>query len=136
MHPNRSIPKSTVIPVLDYPDIAKAAAWLCDAFGFTVRLTIGDHRIQMNVGEQGAVVLRQSDQALTHMDSVLVRIADVKAHHAHSSKHGARVIGEPSDQPFGERQYSVADLVGRSWTFSETIGDVDPRDWGGEPGFL
>lgn len=29
---NRSMPSSTVIPVLIYPDVAKAVDWLCDAF--------------------------------------------------------------------------------------------------------
>ncbi len=56
MRSNRSMPGGTVIPELAYPDVAEAAAWLCEAFGFTVRLAIGDHRIQLNVGD-GAVVL-------------------------------------------------------------------------------
>ena len=46
---NRSIPSATVIPVLAYPDVNQAAAWLCDAFGFSVRLRIGNHRVQLNV---------------------------------------------------------------------------------------
>ena len=41
---NRSIPRATVIPVLAYPDVNQAAAWLCDAFGFSVRLRIGAPR--------------------------------------------------------------------------------------------
>ncbi len=55
---NRSIPSATVIPVLAYPDVNQAAAWLCDAFGFSVRLRIGDHRVQLNVGD-GAVIVRE-----------------------------------------------------------------------------
>ena len=55
---NRSIPRATVIPELAYPDIGVAADWLCRAFGFTVRLRIGGHRIQINVGD-GAVVLTE-----------------------------------------------------------------------------
>ena len=43
MPSNRSIPRATVIPVLAYPDVNQAAAWLCDAFGFSVRLRIGEH---------------------------------------------------------------------------------------------
>ena len=59
---NRSIPRCTVIPELAYPDVTKAAEWLCDVFGFTLRLAIGDHRAQLNVGD-GAVVVteRQKD---------------------------------------------------------------------------
>ena len=55
---NRSIPNAIVIPVLAYPDVNEAAAWLCDAFGFSVRLRIGSHRVQLNVGE-GAVIVTE-----------------------------------------------------------------------------
>jgi uncharacterized glyoxalase superfamily protein PhnB len=47
---NRSAPPCTVIPVLSYPDVNAAADWLCNAFGFTVRLRIGNHRIQLWAG--------------------------------------------------------------------------------------
>ncbi len=33
---------------------------------------------------------------------------------------------------YGERQYSAEDPAGHQWTFSETIADVAPEDWGGE----
>jgi hypothetical protein len=34
--------------------------------------------------------------------------------------------------PFGELQYTVEDLVGHQWTFSETVADMAPEEWGGE----
>ncbi len=55
---NRSIPAATVIRVLAYRDVHEAAAWLCEAFGFSVRLRISDHRVQLNAGE-GAVTVRE-----------------------------------------------------------------------------
>src|SRR5258706_389112 len=45
---------------------------------------------------------------------------------------GAIIVNAPTDQPYGERQYSAQDIGGYSWTFSETIADVDPEAWGGE----
>ena len=48
---NRSVPPCTVIPVLIYPDPGAAADWLSQAFGFTVRLRIANHRIQMKAGD-------------------------------------------------------------------------------------
>src|SRR5258707_384100 len=48
---NRSIPRSTVIPELAYQDVGEAIAWLCDAFGLTLRLRIANHRAQLNVRE-------------------------------------------------------------------------------------
>jgi hypothetical protein len=32
---------------------------------------------------------------------------------------------------FGERQYTVTDLAGHCWTFSQSVADVDPAAWGG-----
>ena len=37
---NRSIPRCTVIPELAYPDVGNAVTWLCDAFGFALRLDV------------------------------------------------------------------------------------------------
>jgi hypothetical protein len=51
MRSNRSVPPCPVIPVLQYPDPGVAAEWLSKAFGFTVRLRIANHRIQMRAGE-------------------------------------------------------------------------------------
>ena len=60
MKPNRSIPAATVIPVLIYPDVRAAVAWLDAAFGFEERLRIGeDHRSQLRFGD-GAVIIRMS----------------------------------------------------------------------------
>ena len=30
----------------------------------------------------------------------------------------------------------LADHIGRTWTFSQSVADIDPRDWGGTPGEL
>ena len=55
---NRSIPRCTVIPELAYPDVGNAVTWLCDAFGFTLRPRIANHRAQLNVSD-GAVVVKE-----------------------------------------------------------------------------
>jgi uncharacterized glyoxalase superfamily protein PhnB len=128
---NRSMPAVHVIPVLTYPDVNKAAEWLCAAFGFSARLRIGDHRAQLNV-EEGAVILAQGgDSSLSNSDSLMVRVCDVDSHHERSRENGARIVSPPSDYPYGERQYTAEDLSGRRWTFSQSIADVDPAEWGG-----
>lgn len=125
------MPASTVTPTLAYPDVPAAAEWLCRAFGFSIRLRIGEHRIQLNVGDGSVVVTRgQSPAAQDH--SVMVRVADVESHHARAQAAGARILSAPQDYPYGERQYSAADLAGHSWTFSQTLADIDPAKWGGE----
>ena len=133
MRANRSIPPVTVIPVLAYADLPAAVAWLCDTFGFTERLRIGDHRVQLTVGD-GAVVATQRDvdpSGAAQDHSIMVRIPDVRAHAAHASTRGARITQPPTDHLYGERQYSVVDIGGHAWTFSESIDDVDPASWGG-----
>jgi uncharacterized glyoxalase superfamily protein PhnB len=132
LHYNRSIPAATVIPELAYRDVAEAAAWLCEAFGFEERLRIANHRAQLSVGAGAMVVTEAGPSAQadpTH--SVMVRVEDVDRHHARAVQHGARVVRPPTDYPYGERQYTVVDPGGHVWTFSQTIADVDPADWGG-----
>ena len=66
---------------------------------------------------------------VTH--SVHVRVDDVNAHCARARSKGARILMDPTDFPYGERQYVAEDLAGHQWTFSETLSDVDPAEWGG-----
>lgn len=131
---NLSMPEATVIPVLSYPDVSAAAAWLCHVFGFSERLRIGNHRIQLSIG-QGSIVVTQGEAGWAAeqfmASSVMVRVHDVDAHFRHARNSGARVLAEPVSYPYGERQYSVADLAGRAWTFSQSEANVDPADWGG-----
>lgn len=143
---NRSIPSCTVIPVLVYPDVAKAVDWLCEAFGFAVRLRIGNHRVQLQVGDGAVMVgedmtglfsapdaglaLSREQNALT----ILVRVEDAHAHHKRASEFGARILRAPLDFPYGERQYTAADLAGYRWTFSQSIADVGPDEWMGTRG--
>ncbi len=138
MPENRSMPSSTVIPVLVYPDVREAVAWLEAAFGFVERLKIGEsHRAQLRVGD-GAVIVADvrhdrvppREGEVTH--SVTVRVEDAAAHCEHARANGARILMEPTDFEYGERQYAAADLAGHQWTFSETLDDVDPASWGGE----
>src|SRR5215216_226672 len=92
---NRSAPPVTVTPVLIYPDVRAAVAWLEGAFGFEERVRIGDaHRAQLRVGSDGAVVVADvradqkapSDGVVTHL--VKVRVGDVDA----ARDFGARVL--------------------------------------------
>ena len=127
MKANRSIPEAAVIPELPYRDVREAADWLCRAFGFRERLQIGDHRAQL-VHENGAVIVIQGEAGPSHL---LVRVEDADAHRAEAEAAGAKIRSEPTDWPYGERQYSAEDLGGHIWTFSQSIADVDPADWGG-----
>jgi uncharacterized glyoxalase superfamily protein PhnB len=128
---NRSSPRAPVIPVLAYEDAEAAARWLCDAFGFGVRLRIPNHRVQLAY-RGGAVIVVEGGDAKSHgCHSVHVRVEDAVAHHERALSRGAKVLSPPTDHPYGERQYSAEDLGGHRWTFSQSIADADPSEWGG-----
>jgi uncharacterized glyoxalase superfamily protein PhnB len=133
------MPPGTIIVELVYDDVATAVSWLCQTFGFRERLRIGHHRSQLVLGEAAIVVIAPGSgqatpgalesQKRTH--SIMVRVADVDQHYERVKQQGAHIIGEPATHPYGERQYTVADPAGHRWTFSQSVADVDPRDWGG-----
>ena len=135
---NRSLPAGTVIPVLVYPDVREAVAWLTEVFGFVERVRIGDHhRSQLRVGADGGVIVaeahgdQQPPQAAGVTHVVKVRVDDVDACLEHARSHGARVLQEPAEQPYGERECTVEDLAGHRWQFTHTVRDVAPEEWGG-----
>jgi uncharacterized glyoxalase superfamily protein PhnB len=135
---NRSIPKATVVPVLIYPDVREAVRWLGEAFGFVECVKIGeDHRAQLAFGD-GALIVgdvrheRRPPRPGEVTASVLVRVEDAHAHCRRAREHGARIVSEPTDYEYGERQYTAMDPVGHQFTFSETLADVAPEEWGGE----
>lgn len=137
MKRNRSIPAATVIPVLIYPDVREAVAWLQEAFGFVECVRIGEnHRSQLRFGE-GAIIVgdvrydRVPPRRGEVTQSVMVRVDDARAHCAQARAHGARILMEPTDFEYGERQYNAEDFAGHQWTFSETLADIAPESWGG-----
>jgi len=137
MRANRSIPAATIVPVLVYPDVRAAVAWLEAAFGFAERVRIGeDHRAQLAFGDGGLIVadvrhVRRPPRPGEADHQVMVRVEDAAAHCERARAHGARIVMEPTDFEYGERQYEAEDPAGHRWTFSETLGDMQPEDWGG-----
>ncbi len=148
---NRSAAPGPIAPHLVYEDVGTASAWLCETFGFVERFRYGPDGnpagAQLAVGA-GAVFLvgpRQGqspawgDQAtfrpprpdeVTH--TVSVQVEDVDRHYEHARQCGARIFGPPETYPFGERQYTVEDLAGHRWTFTQSVADVAPEEWGGQ----
>jgi uncharacterized glyoxalase superfamily protein PhnB len=135
---NRSAPPATVTPVLIYPDVRAAVAWLEAAFGFEERVRIGDsHRAQLRVGSDGAVVLAdvRRDQVapteglVTHL--IKVRVPDVDAAFARARDHGAQVVEELRTYEYGERSGVLEDQAGHRWELTQTVRDTAPEEWGG-----
>jgi uncharacterized glyoxalase superfamily protein PhnB len=145
MKRNRSIPPSSVIPVLVYPDVRDAVAWLTAAFGFVEHTRIGeDHRAQMGIGSDapngglGAMIVADArgeqqpprDGLVSHV--IKVRVEDVDARFERARVHGAIVVEPPTDQEYGERECTIEDIGGHRWQFTETLRDVAPEEYGCE----
>ena len=113
---------------------------LCKAFGLTERLraqgpggwvtyaqlSIGDGDVM--IGASGAGFRSPRPNEVNQY--VLVRVEDVERHFDHAKRFGARIVQPPSNMPFGERVYTVEDLAGHRWSFSQSIADVAPEQWG------
>jgi uncharacterized glyoxalase superfamily protein PhnB len=138
---NRSAPAAPLVPVLVYEDVNTVIDWLCGRCGFTERVRVqrADGRVMhaqlefaggaVMLGSAGAEYQPPRSNDVSH--GVLVHVEDVNAHFERVRASGARIVQEPADMPFGERQYSVEDSGGHRWTFSESIADVAPEAWGG-----
>jgi uncharacterized glyoxalase superfamily protein PhnB len=125
------------MPELVYEDVEQAVSWLCEAFGFSVRWQAGGHRAQLWVGE-GAVVVRDPPPDVEPgapvpgaCSSVLVRVEDAAAVRDRAVQAGALQVRELQEHPYGERQCTFADLAGHRWTFTQSLADVAPEEWGG-----
>ena len=93
------------------------------------------------IAENGAIVIAtpgaHADAAPSTLQSpgahsVTLRVTGIDILFGRAIAAGARVLAEPEDKMFGERQCSFLDPWGHPWTLSETIFDSDPADWGGE----
>jgi uncharacterized glyoxalase superfamily protein PhnB len=137
---NRSAPNATVVPVLVYEDVNQAIDWLCGTFGFKERLrAAGAHGVvlhaQLDIGDGAVMLGRQGAEFRAPRGNevaqyVVVHVDNVDEHYARARKGGARIVKEPANMPFGERQYTVEDPGGHRWTFSQSIADVAPEQWG------
>ena len=121
------MPESTIIPVLAYPDVEQAIAWLTDVVGFKERWRIGNHRAQLSYGNCTIAITSAASGSAV---SLMVRIKDIDSHFATLQAGGVKIISPPADYFYGERQYTLEDLGGHFWTFSETVQDLTPEDWG------
>lgn len=135
---NSSAPPATITPVLVYPDVRAAVAWLEDVFGFVERVRVGEaHRSQLEVGTGAAVIVADvhgeqhppTPGVVTHL--LKVRVDDVDAQFDRARSRGARVVQELTTQVYGERECTLEDPAGHRWQFTQTVRDVALSEWGG-----
>jgi uncharacterized glyoxalase superfamily protein PhnB len=125
---------------LFYVDVRAAVDWLREAFGFSEVWTLAPQGelVMASLGTPGGGSVMISGLQGASNDgptpnpyySVTVMVPDVDAHAARARAHGATLLTEPADQPWGYRDYEVLDHAGRQWNFSQHLHDVTPDDWG------
>lgn len=119
--------------------------WLCNAFGFTVRLKIvGEggriEHSELTYGE--AVVMVGSERVGTQIkhgaamlspltaggntQCLMLYVDDVDAHCAHARGHGAKITSEAAVHDYGEaywadRSYCALDPEGHAWWFTQRL---------------
>ncbi len=127
---------------LYYADAARAIDWLCNAFGFELRLKVEgkDGRIEhseLTFGE-GVVMVAQTGRERTphgrspkeigggNTQQLMVYVDDVEAHCRRARAAGALILDEPQTHDYGEeywsdRSYGCLDVEGHHWWFSQRL---------------
>jgi uncharacterized glyoxalase superfamily protein PhnB len=109
---NRSASNSAVIPVLYYPDVPEAVEWLTTALPFTERLRNCQDRRQLLHGNGAIIVAKpgaHADAASSTLQgpgahSITLRVTAIDELFGRAKAAGARVLAEPADHLYGERQ--------------------------------
>jgi uncharacterized glyoxalase superfamily protein PhnB len=135
---NRSLPTDTVLPHVEYKDLAEAIEWLGKAFGFRehyrygeplsgAQVHLGKAWIMVHLAEEGCASPRELGYGT---QSLTVFIDDVEAHFGRAKAAGAKILEEPHETVYGEFQYAAEDLDGHHWLFSRHARDLSPDEWG------
>lgn len=123
-----------IFAMLAYDDAPAAIDFLCSAFGFRERWrmdgdngTIGHAELELD----GQVVMLASvwrDGGLATPNELGAAhcqlrclVDDVDAHWRRARDAGAIVLGEPTDQEYGERIYRAVDPEGHRWIFASPL---------------
>ena len=122
------------ISILVYADLEAAYNFLVEVFGLGPGELTRDeagvvHHVELEAGD-GVVWLHPeskefglaSPRALGATTATMaVMVDDVDAHFRHAQAHGAEIIYEPVDQPYGYREYSARDSEGGLWSFMKPL---------------
>ena len=129
----------SVMPYLLYEDSDAALEFFVNAFGFTekLRMTGDDGRVnhaevQMN---DGVIMFgtppgdyKSPAKLGGKTQSVYVYVDDVDMHYERAKQAGAKIVREPEDQFYGDRNYGVEDPEGHEWYFGTHVRDVSPEE--------
>jgi uncharacterized glyoxalase superfamily protein PhnB len=126
-----------------YKQPLEAIDWLCNAFGFEVKLKVVGEDGELRHSELtfgGGLVMVGAEKGTKHRQmpyrrsplslagantqNMMVHVDDVDAHCARARAAGATIIAEPTNADHGHwenRTYEAEDLEGHHWWFSQRI---------------
>jgi len=135
-----------------YQDAAAAIDWLCDAFGFQVRIKVEGEGGRIEHSEltygEGLVMIAQEDAAAqrtwkrsmrsprslegANTQSIMFYADDADAHCKHARARGARIVHEPETHDYGEeywadRSYGALDPEGHYWSITQRVRNPPQR---------
>lgn len=132
MTTSEKAPAPTVWPTLQARNAPALIDFLVDAVGFvrTAVHTEGDRvaHAQLDWPEGGGIMLgsHQPQRTCTREPGtagMYVVTDQVDALYERVKQSGAKVISEISDQPYGNREFSIADPEGNLWSFGFYRGE-------------
>jgi uncharacterized glyoxalase superfamily protein PhnB len=131
---------------LAYADAVAAIDWLCEAFGFELRLKVEGlggriEHSELSYGEGLIMVAQESADAPKawkrllrsprslegrQTQSLMIYVDDADAHCAHARACGARIVEEPTTHDYGadhwaDRSYAALDVEGHLWWFAQRL---------------
>ena len=136
-----------IAPSLMYRNAGEMIDWLCNAYGFEIRLKVeGDagriEHSELTYGDDGLIMVSSEKEGYGGASSVplrspasvngantqglMVYVDDVDAHCAHARAAGAKIVNELADHDYGEdywtdRGYGAVDPEGHVWWFAQRM---------------
>jgi uncharacterized glyoxalase superfamily protein PhnB len=136
-----------------YQDAAKAIDWLCDAFGFELRLKVEGEpgeilHSELTYGDGVIMVSQERKESAdrpwrmkirsprsvggANTQSVMLYVDDVRAHCEHARSRGATIIDEPSTHDYGEDywadlSYGAEDIEGHQWWITQRLRNAGQK---------
>jgi uncharacterized glyoxalase superfamily protein PhnB len=135
-----------------YQDAAAAIDWLCDAFGFEIRIKVEGEGGRIEHSEltygEGVVMVAQEDpnsprawkRAMrsprslegASTQSMMFYVDDADAHCRHARSRGAHIVEEPATHDYGDdywsdRSYGALDPEGHIWWITQRLRNPPTR---------
>lgn len=128
-----------ITPYLYYQDTEAALEFLTRVFGFTEKVRMADEKGVVSHAEvelEGGTVMfgtpgpdyKNPDELGGRTQNVYVYVDDVDAHYEHAKSAGGKIVREPEDQFYGDRNYGVHDPEGHEWIFATHVRDPSPEE--------